>query len=614
MNDYMLKKLNRQIFSNQVIMKGRITSVSITPFAMHVSRRFLASISISLLLTACVSPVTENAVVNLPEKSIVKTLPRDAPLFDSDPGIALTSDGFAAGGTNFESADLTIADLTIVTTDGGLLEIDLTETQCVIATAGDADHIAEVDLWERIRNGFHLAHEIDRARVRQEIDWYKNHPDYIARVTKRAAKYLFYIVEELEARDMPLEIALLPIVESAFDPFAYSHGRASGLWQFIPATARLYNLRIDWWYDGRRDVQDSTQAAIHYLEKLYSLLNDDWLLALAAYNSGQGNIGNAIRRNKKAGKPVDFWSLKVLRETRSYVPRLLAISEIIAHPADYGIELEAIKNEAYWVEVDIESQLDLARAADLAGISAEDLYLLNPGYNQWSTHPDGPHHLLLPVEKADYFSSNLAELPVVKRMAWKRHKIREGENLGSIALRYNTTVESIKATNNLRGNMIRTGHSLTIPMASKSSAYTMTSDARLRNSQKYLEKKYGKKPIRYQVQDGDSFWKISRTYQIGMRELAKWNGMGTAETLHPGTELLIFKSPLMVSMAEAPSRTEVIRKVNYRVREGESLSLIANKFNLSINNIKEWNQDLHTRKYIQPGDRITLYVDVTATE
>jgi len=595
-------------------MKGRITSVSITPFAMHVSRRFLASISISLLLTACVSPVTENAVVNLPEKSIVKTLPRDAPLFDSDPGIALTSDGFAAGGTNFESADLTIADLTIVTTDGGLLEIDLTETQCVIATAGDADHIAEVDLWERIRNGFHLAHEIDRARVRQEIDWYKNHPDYIARVTKRAAKYLFYIVEELEARDMPLEIALLPIVESAFDPFAYSHGRASGLWQFIPATARLYNLRIDWWYDGRRDVQDSTQAAIHYLEKLYSLLNDDWLLALAAYNSGQGNIGNAIRRNKKAGKPVDFWSLKVLRETRSYVPRLLAISEIIAHPADYGIELEAIKNEAYWVEVDIESQLDLARAADLAGISAEDLYLLNPGYNQWSTHPDGPHHLLLPVEKADYFSSNLAELPVVKRMAWKRHKIREGENLGSIALRYNTTVESIKATNNLRGNMIRTGHSLTIPMASKSSAYTMTSDARLRNSQKYLEKKYGKKPIRYQVQDGDSFWKISRTYQIGMRELAKWNGMGTAETLHPGTELLIFKSPLMVSMAEAPSRTEVIRKVNYRVREGESLSLIANKFNLSINNIKEWNQDLHTRKYIQPGDRITLYVDVTATE
>lgn len=595
-------------------MKGRITSVSITPFAMHVSRRFLASISISLLLTACVSPVTENAVVNLPEKSIVKPLPRDAPLFDNNPGIALTIDGFAAGGTNFESAGLTIADLTIVSTDSGLLEIDLTETQCVIATAGNADHIAEVDLWERIRNGFHLAHEIDRARVRQEIAWYKNHPDYIARVTKRAAKYLFYIVEELEARDMPLEIALLPIVESAFDPFAYSHGRASGLWQFIPATARLYNLRIDWWYDGRRDVQDSTQAAIHYLEKLYSLLNDDWLLALAAYNSGQGNIGNAIRRNKKAGKPVDFWSLKVLRETRSYVPRLLAISEIIAHPADYGIELEAIKNEAYWLEVDIESQLDLARAADLAGISAEDLYLLNPGYNQWSTHPDGPHHLLLPVEKADYFSSNLAELPVVKRMAWKRHKIREGENLGSIALRYNTTVESIKATNNLRGNMIRTGHSLTIPMASKSSAYTMTSDARLRNSQKYLEKKYGKKPIRYQVQDGDSFWKISRTYQIGMRELAKWNGMGTAETLHPGTELLIFKSPLMVSMDEAPSRTEVIRKVNYRVREGESLSLIANKFNLSINNIKEWNQDLHTRKYIQPGDRITLYVDVTATE
>lgn len=162
--------------------------------------------------------------------------------------------------------------------------------------------------------------------------------------------------------------------------------------------------------------------------------------------------------------------------------------------------------------------------------------------------------------------------------------------------------------------MIRTGHSLIIPIASKSSAYTMTSDARLRNKQQALEKKYGQEPLRYKIQDGDSFWKISQKYSIGMRELARWNGMGTAETLHPGTELLIFKSPVLASSAKPPPRTEVIRKLNYRVRQGESLSLIADKFNLSINNIKQWNQDLHTRKYIQPGDKITLYVDVTAME
>jgi len=566
--------------------------------AMHVSRRFLAYILTSLILTGCVSPTNENSIV-----STTQEVPQvAAPIVAVDPQNEVN--------LNESSTQSAITDM--VTTDGLTAEIDLTLD--VATTTIETDQPIETDLWQRVRNGFALDHEIDRKRVQQEIDWYKRNPEYIDRVAKRAARHMYYIVEQLEARNLPLEIALLPIVESAYDPFAYSHGRASGLWQFIPATARLYKIRIDWWYDGRRDVPDSTEAAIQYLEKLYTLLNDDWLLALAAYNSGQGNIGNSIRRNKRAGKPVDFWSLKVLRETRSYVPRLLAISELIANPAKYGIELEPIKNEAYWVEVDIESQLDLARAADLAGISAEQLYLLNPGYNQWSTHPDGPHHLLLPLDKADEFSSNLAVLPSIERMAWKRHKIREGENLGSIANRYNTTVNSIKTTNNLRGNMIRTGHSLTIPMASKSSSYSMTSSARLKNSQKHLEKKYGQKPFRYEIRNGDSFWTISRKYKIGMRELAKWNGMGTAEILHPGTELLIFKSPVAGSIARSPSRSEVIRKVNYRVREGESLSLIANKFNLSINNIKQWNQDLHTRKYIQPGDKITLYVDVTATE
>ena len=491
-----------------------------------------------------------------------------------------------------------------------------------IETDAETAPLAKVDLWQRIRNGFQLNHEVHRKRVKQEIDWYKRHPDYLDRVAARAGRHLFHIVEALEARNMPLEIALLPIIESAFDPFAYSHGRASGIWQFIPSTARLYGIRIDWWYDGRRDIPDSTQAALKYLQELYSLLHDDWLLALAAYNSGQGNLGISIKRNQRAGKPIDFWSLKVLTETWSYVPRLLAISEIIAHPDKYGIQLKPIENDPYWVRVDINSQLDLSQAAELAAISGEELYLLNPGFNQWSTHPDGPHHLLLPVDKAQAFTAALAELPTVQRLTWHRHKIRPGENLGTIATRYKTTINAIKTANNLQGSMIRAGDSLTIPVASDSLSYPGTSQARLRNNQKSLAKKFGHEPIRYAVKNGDSFWEISRKFEVGMRELARWNGMGTTDLLFPGAQLLIFNTPVTtasvttsLSLASIQKqRSTVIRKVNYRVRRGESLSLIADKFNLSVNSIKQWNKQLHGQKYIQPGDKITLFIDVTATE
>jgi membrane-bound lytic murein transglycosylase D len=479
--------------------------------------------------------------------------------------------------------------------------------------------VHEPDLWQRVREGFSLNHELDRRRVQQEISWYQKHPEYIDRVAARASKHLYHIVEELEKNNIPLEIALLPIVESAYDPFAYSHGRASGLWQFIPSTARLYGLKIDWWYDGRRDVKDSTQAAIDYLKKLHTLFNDDWYLALAAYNSGQGNIGHSIRKNQRAGKPVDFWSLDVPRETRSYVPRLLAISEVIANPEKYNIKLKEIPNVTYWVEVDISSQLDLAKAAELANLSNKELYQLNPGFNQWSTHPDGPHRLLLPLDTAPVFTSGLAALPKTQRLAWTRHKIKNGESLGTIASRYHTTVGTIKTANDLSSNMIRAGDYLSIPMASKSVKYEMTSTARLKNNQNYLEKKYGTEPVHYTVKAGDSFWKISRKFGVGTRQVAKWNGMGTTQLLRPGMELLIFNTSVdKLAQNELPvqklMRQDVVRKVNYRVRKGESLSLIANKFNLSVNNIEQWNEELDSSKYIQPGDKITLYVDVTGTE
>ncbi|MCB1645435.1 MAG: LysM peptidoglycan-binding domain-containing protein [Pseudomonadales bacterium] len=476
----------------------------------------------------------------------------------------------------------------------------------------------EADLWNRIRKGFALEHYLDQPRVQSELNWYARHPEYLDRVAKRASRYLYHIVEEIEARNMPMEMALLPVVESAFDPFAYSHGRASGLWQFIPSTARLYGLHIDYWHDGRRDVKRSTAAALDYLERLHGRLDNDWYLALASYNSGEGNVRKSMRKNARAGKPLDFFSLKLLRETSAYVPRLLAISAIIADPQAYGISLLPLANEPYWDSVNIDSQIDLAVAARAAGISIDELYLLNPAYNKWSTHPDGPHELLIPVNQAETFRQNLADLPVTQRLSWQRHKVKSGESLGQIARRYNTSIEAIKVANKISGSMIRAGANLMVPVASGTSeTYELSDTQRLKDRQEFIETKTGQEPVSYVVKSGDNLWELSRKFGVSMRQLARWNGMATTDVLMPGKELKIFvekSSAPAVQLALIPASQEVIRKVNYRVRQGESLARIASKFNVPVSQLRAWNKEVSGQKYIQPGDNLTLYVDVTRTE
>jgi membrane-bound lytic murein transglycosylase D len=437
-------------------------------------------------------------------------------------------------------------------------------------------------------------------------------------VATRASRYLFHIVETIEQRQMPMELALLPIVESAFDPFAYSHGRASGLWQFIPGTARQYGMQADYWHDGRRDVRQATTGALNYLGRLHNRLNEDWFLALAAYNSGGGNVSSSMRKNRRANKPVDFFSLDLLKETRAYVPRLLAISAIIADPGKYGIELLSIADTPYWEMVEIGSQLDLAVAAREADITLEELYLLNPSFNKWSTHPNGPHELLVPVANADTLRTNLAALPVSQRLAWQRHLITSGESLGAIAQRYNTSVDALRTANKLRGNLIRAGRSLLIPVASNTdTVYALSEAERLKKKQRSVEQQTGSAPLVYTVRSGDSFWEIARRHDVTVRTLAKWNGMAPRDMLTPGKQLKIFNQSATTSpfaeISQLPQGQEVIRKVNYRVRQGESLARIADKFNLSVASIRQWNDRISKQKYIQPGDRITLYVDVTQT-
>jgi len=471
-------------------------------------------------------------------------------------------------------------------------------------------------LWDRIREGYALP-ATDNARIDTYVKWYTKNPKYIARVTERGEKYLFHIVEMMERYKVPLEIALLPIVESAFDPFAYSHGRASGMWQFVPSTGRQYGLKQNWWYDGRRDVVASTEAAVKFLSYLNRRFDGDWLLALAAYNSGEGNVSKAIKRNKKAGKPTDFWSLKLPRETQAYVPQLLALSKVVRSPQQYKLKLEPIDNASWFTTVDISSQIDMAQAARLAGMDIDQLYKMNPGFNRWATDPDGPHRLLIPNEHAAKFISNLNALPTEERIAWQRYTIKSGDSLIKISKKFNTSVSALQSANSLRGNGIRAGKTLMIPVATAPARhYAYSAAERLKRTQSKSGSKSSKQQIRYTVKPGDSFWKIARKHDVSVSKLSKWNGMAPKDPIKIGQKLVIWTgkkvSQKSVANAQRGTGKSIIRKVAYNVRRGDSLARIAGKFNLTVNDIMRWNP-VKKNNYIHPGQSLTLFVDVTRT-
>ncbi|RCX07763.1 lytic transglycosylase [Marinomonas foliarum] len=465
---------------------------------------------------------------------------------------------------------------------------------------------APTDIWDRVRAGYGLDLDIDRPRLSSQLRWFSSHPSYLDRVSKRGERYLYYIVEELEKAGIPTEIALLPIVESGFDPFGYSHGRASGPWQFIPSTGQMYGLDQTWWYDGRRDIIGSTQAAIAYLTRLHKMFDGNWLHALASYNSGEGTVSRAIRKNKKAGKPTDFWSLDLPKETRAYVPKLIALAKIIKNPEKYNYSTYFIPNKPYFDIVNIGGQLDLAQAADMAEISIDEVYLLNPGFNQWATSPDGPHRLLMPISKAKLFRTKLAEIPSKERVTWVRYTVKAGDNLLLVAKQHNTTVNVLQNVNKISSTMIRVGQELMIPVAGNDiESYTLSSHQRLLAKQSRAPNRNRIK-INYTVNSGDSLWLISNKYGIDSKTLARWNNMGLGDPLIPGKKLVVWLEP----KASEKSTRSVMKKVVYTIRSGESLAVVANKFKVSINDIRDWNPKVSSQKYVQPGDKVTLLVNV----
>jgi membrane-bound lytic murein transglycosylase D len=386
------------------------------------------------------------------------------------------------------------------------------------------------DLWIRLRAGFSLPR--DRREVRDSARQIAAGRNHLNSTLQRGETYLWHLLQEVEARKLPTEIALLPAIESAYNPYAYSPSHAVGLWQFLSGTGARFGLRRSWWYDGRRDVTESTRAALDYLTYLHGMF-DDWLLALAAYNSGEGRVLQAQQNNRARGQPEDFWSISLPAETRDYVPRLLGLAELLSRPEDYGYALQPLSDEPRFEIVDLPGQVELEMAARLIGLDPEVLHKLNPGFSRWATDPDGPHRLLVPCGQGERLQQALAALPTGSLVRWQQYVVEDGDNLSSIAHRHGIQAGLLQEVNSLSGEELLTGTELRIPRAH---ARDLRLPEDLRRSAKISS-------FSYVIRPGDSLWRIARQHGVRVRDLMRWNNLSPSATLHPGRRLVIRGAP-----------------------------------------------------------------------
>jgi membrane-bound lytic murein transglycosylase D len=394
------------------------------------------------------------------------------------------------------------------------------------------------DLWERIRGGFAIP-DLDSPLVGVRERWYASQPDYLARMVGRSKLYLYYIVEEVQKRGMPTEIALLPMVESAFNPMAYSRSHASGLWQFIPSTGRNYKLSQNWWSDARRDVIASTDAALDYLQSLYEM-HGDWYLALASYNWGENGVSRAVQRNKARGLPTDYQSLKMPRETRGYVPKLQALKNLIANPQAFGLTLEPIPNEPYFVTVPADKDIDIRIAAKLAEMSEEELIALNPALNRPVI--SGPHteFLVLPADRMDAFQRNLDnyDQPLT---SWQPYTIRKGDSLDRLAAKHGIALAKLKLANGITSRTkVNAGFELLLPVKGTDAAVEPL--PAVFHPPVMPQRRGG--GIVHVVRKGETLYGISKRYRVSTDSLLRWNHIGTLTT---GQRLIIYRGKVRTS-------------------------------------------------------------------
>ncbi len=458
------------------------------------------------------------------------------------------------------------------------------------------------DLFDRMRAGFAFD-EVQEPAIDVQLAWFEHNPEYLERVFQRGQRYLYHIITEVEARGMPLEFALLPVVESAYEPFAYSSSRAAGLWQFIPDTGRRFGLKRDWWYDGRRDVIESTRAALDYLQALHDQFDGDWLLAIAAYNVGENSVQREMDFNRANGKPTDFWHLRLPAETRAYVPKLLALKRLMAEPERYGLEFAVIPNQPYFAVIDTDSQIDLKIAAQLASTSYDELVALNPGYNRWATDPDGPHRMLVPIDNADGFDTALKTLGADDRVRFASHEVTRKETLAMIAKQYGTSAAVITKINDLKGGKVTPGDTLKIPeISGELPDKVLLAAARVDRPETDVGRK--QRQIVYRVRAGETLNSIARRHGMPVSTLARLNNMGAQDVLVKGQRLVIKASARRFRNEGVVSG----RRLLYTVRNGDTVYSISHQFQVPVTQLKSWN-GLNEHHQIKAGQRLVMYKD-----
>ncbi|WP_312242559.1 murein transglycosylase D [Pantoea sp.] len=387
----------------------------------------------------------------------------------------------------------------------------------------------DTDLWNFISDELKMGIP-ENSRIREQKTKYLKNKSYLHDVTLRAEPYMYWIVEQIHKRKMPMELVLLPIVESAFDPHATSSANAAGIWQIVSTTGRNYGLKQNQWYDGRRDVVASTKVALDMMQRLNTMFDGDWLLTVAAYNSGEGRVLKAIKQNKARGKPTDFWSLSLPRETTVYVPKMLALSEILKNNKRYGIKLPAPNESRALARVEVGQQMELTQAAEMAGMSLSKLKSFNTGYKGDTTAPNGPHYILVPKSHVEKLRNSLASgdiaavqpTQLAKNSASGSYKVRQGDTLSGIASKTGVSVSTLKQLNNLRGANIKPGQTLTV-------------------GEKGTQLADNGNSITYRVRKGDSVASIARRHGVNIKDVMRWNAvLSDAKDIQPGDKLTLF--------------------------------------------------------------------------
>lgn len=460
---------------------------------------------------------------------------------------------------------------------------------------------SNANLWDRVRSGMRLDIP-DNDRVDRFVRWYKDHPSYLDRMQQNAETYLYHIVEAIEKRGMPMELALLPAVESNYTPTARSHAGAVGMWQFISSTGKIYGLEQNPWFDERRHVTASTEAALDYLNKLHDDFGGDWELAIAAYNAGEGAVGRARTQAESRNRPTDYWSLDLPTETEEYVPRLLALATLVKKPRRYGIDLAYIPNHPKLAEIETTRTLDLAAAAERCGLDKKEFSKLNAAYLTSVTTTQSKHRILVPADKADQLRAILDTLPEIKSpprpaatavASTKTYQVKRGDTLTGVAKRFGVSVAQLRSTNKLKGSQINVGQRLVIKGGSTSSSRTTIAKASTTSTRSTTS------VSRYKVQSGDTLSSIARRFDVSVAQLQTANGVNGG---------LIKVGQTLTIDSKAASRSSGARKASakvYKVKSGDTLWSIARNHKIKIDLLCSHN-GLSTKAVIKPGQTLKI--------